>query len=264
MLELRNVSLSFNRGSVNQKEALRDVSVSFHKGDFVTVIGSNGAGKSTLLNIIAGVYLPDSGNVSVEGQDITQWADYRRAKFLGRVFQDPMKGTASNMMIEENLAMAYRRGRKRGLGWGITHKERELYRGLLKNLGLGLEDRLKTKAGLLSGGQRQALTLVMASLVEPKALLLDEHTAALDPKTAMRVMELTEEVVKQYNMATIMVTHNMKDALRYGNRLLMMHEGRMILDISGQEKKNYKVSDLLQMFERASGNEFVEDRFLLS
>jgi len=264
MLELRDVSLSFNRGSVNQKEALRDVSVSFRQGDFTTIIGSNGAGKSTLLNIIAGVFLPDSGNVFVEEHDITTWTDYRRARFLGRVFQDPMKGTASNMTIEENLAMACRRGKKRGLKWGITNKERELYRVLLKTLGLGLEDRLKTKAGLLSGGQRQALTLIMASLVEPKALLLDEHTAALDPKTAMRVMELTEEIIGKYNMTTIMVTHNMKDAIHYGNRLLMMHEGRMILDISGREKENLQVADLLQLFERASGDEFADDRFLLT
>ena len=263
MLELSNISLSFNRGSVNQKAALRNVSVSFKPGDFTTIIGSNGAGKSTLLNIIAGVYTPDAGNVSVDGNDITKWPDYKRAKFLGRVFQDPMKGTASNMMIEENLAMAYRRGKKRGLRWGITHKERLLYHDLLKSLGLGLKERLKTKTGLLSGGQRQALTLVMASLVEPKALLLDEHTAALDPKTAQRVLELTEEIVQKYNMTTIMVTHNMKDALRFGDRLLMMHEGKLILDISGQEKKDLKVADLLQMFERASGNEFVDDRLLL-
>ena len=264
MLEIKNVSLSFNRGSVNQKDALRNISLSFKQGEFVTIIGGNGAGKSTLLNVIAGVYRPDDGCVFIEGVDITKWTDYKRAKFLGRVFQDPTKGTASNMMIEENLAMAYRRGKKRGLKWGITYKERDLFRTLLKNLELGLEDRLKTKTGLLSGGQRQALTLVMASLVEPKAFLLDEHTAALDPKTAMRVLELTEDIIRKYEMTTIMVTHNMKDAIHYGNRLLMMHEGRIILDISGQEKKSLQVADLLQMFERVSGDEFNYDRILLN
>ena len=264
MLELNHIHLTFNPGSVNQKDALTDISVHFESGDFVTIIGGNGAGKSTLLNIIAGVYQPDVGQVIIDGQDITKWSDFRRAKYLGRVFQDPMLGTASDMMIEENLAMAYRRGKSRSLRWGIHHKEREMYQDRLQHLELGLESRLKTKAGLLSGGQRQALTLVMASLVEPKVLLLDEHTAALDPKTAARVLELTEEIVKDSHMITIMVTHNMRDAIHYGNRLLMMHEGRLILDISGQEKQNLEVKDLLQMFERASGNEFADDRSLLS
>jgi len=264
VIELKNISLSFNRGSVNQKDALKNVSVFFKPGDFTTVIGGNGAGKSTLLNVIAGVYPPDAGDVFIDGQNITRWTDFKRAGYLGRVFQDPMKGTAANMMIEENLAMAYRRGKKRGLKWGVSKSEREMYYDRLKHLGLGLEERLKTKVGLLSGGQRQALTLVMASLVEPKALLLDEHTAALDPKTAMRVLELTEEIVGEYRMTTIMVTHNMKDAIHYGNRLLMMHEGGLILDISGQDKQNLQVSDLLHLFERAAGDEFADDRSLLN
>lgn len=264
MLELKNVSMTFNGGTINEKKALDDVSLNLAPGDFVTVIGGNGAGKSTLLNVVAGVYPCDSGVIRLDGRDITDQPEHIRAKLLGRVFQDPMRGTAADMGIEENLAMAYRRGKTRGLGWGITGAEREDYVRRLRTLDLGLETRLKSKVGLLSGGQRQALTLLMATLQSPKLLLLDEHTAALDPKTARKVLELTEEIVAQDHLTTMMVTHNMKDALRLGNRLIMMHEGRIILDVGGEEKKGLTVADLLQKFETASGGEFANDRMLLS
>ena len=263
MLKVLDISKTFYPGTVNEKCALSKVSLTLNEGDFVTIIGGNGAGKSTLLNCISGLYPVDEGTITVDNIDLTKMPEHRRAKYLGRVFQDPMMGTAANMGIDENLAVALRRGKRRTLKWGIPHSEREQYKTLLATLNLGLEKRLSLKTGLLSGGQRQALTLLMATLQKPKLLLLDEHTAALDPKTAQRVLELTEEIVQKYNMTTIMVTHNMKDALRFGDRLLMMHEGKLILDISGQEKKDLKVADLLQMFERASGNEFVDDRLLL-
>jgi len=264
LLHVNNIYKVFNPGTVNEKVALRNVSLSLEKGDFVTLIGGNGAGKSTLLNCVAGVYPIDKGNIVIDGTDVTKLSEHKRAAILGRVFQDPMMGTASNMGIEENLALAYRRGQRRGLRWGISNKERELYRELLKQLDLGLEDRLGTKVGLLSGGQRQALTLLMATLKKPKLLLLDEHTAALDPKTAEKVLQLTEKLVVENNLTTLMVTHNMRDAIRHGNRLIMMHDGNVILDIKGEEKKKLTVEDLLKRFGKASGEEFANDRVLLS
>jgi len=236
MLKLFNINKTFNAGTINEKKVLVNFDLHLHPEDFVTVIGGNGAGKSTMLNIIAGVHISDSGQVILDGQDITKDPEYVRAKNLGRVFQDPMMGTAADMGIEENLAMAYRRNKKRGLSWGISHEERVLYHEKLKILDLGLENRLKSKVGLLSGGQRQALTLLMATLQKPKLLLLDEHTAALDPKTARRVLQITEEIVTENKLTTLMVTHNMKDAIRYGNRLIMMNEGRIIYDVAGEEK----------------------------
>jgi len=264
MLQVNGIYKGFNAGTVNEKIALCNVSLHLEKGDFVTLIGGNGAGKSTLLNCIAGVYQVDKGSIIIDGVDVTKLSEYKRAAFLGRVFQDPMMGTASDMGIEENLALAYRRGQKRGLRWGITNKERELYKKLLSQLGLGLENRLSTKVGLLSGGQRQAITLLMATLKRPKLLLLDEHTAALDPKTAEKVLELTDTIVKESNLTTLMVTHNMRDAIRHGNRLIMMHEGRIILDIKGEEKKKLTVENLLERFGKVSGEEFANDRALLS
>lgn len=264
MLELKNVRKTFNRGTVNEKKALCGVNLQLNKGDFVTIIGGNGAGKSTTLNMIAGVYPIDSGTIILDGDNISTKPEYARAKYLGRVFQDPMKGTAAGMEIEENMALAYRRGKKRGLSWGITKKEKELVHEQLKTLGLGLEDRMTSKVGLLSGGQRQALTLLMATLQEPKILLLDEHTAALDPKTAKKVLELTEEIVTAKNLTAMMVTHNMKDAIKMGNRLIMMHEGKIIYDVAGDEKKNLHVSDLLKKFEDVSGGEFANDRMMLA
>lgn len=264
MLELKNVRKTFNRGTVNEKKALCGVNLQLNKGDFVTIIGGNGAGKSTTLNMIAGVYPIDSGTIILDGDNISTKPEYARAKYLGRVFQDPMKGTAAGMEIEENMALAYRRGKKRGLSWGITKKEKELFHEQLKTLGLGLEDRMTSKVGLLSGGQRQALTLLMATLQEPKLLLLDEHTAALDPKTAKKVLELTEEIVTAKNLTAMMVTHNMKDAIKMGNRLIMMHEGRVIYDVAGDKKKNLHVSDLLKKFEDVSGGEFANDRMMLA
>jgi len=264
LLQVNNIYKVFNPGTVNEKVALRNVSLNLEKGDFVTLIGGNGAGKSTLLNCVAGVYPIDKGNIIIDGADVTKLSEHKRASILGRVFQDPMMGTASNMGIEENLALAYRRGQRRGLRWGISNKERELYRELLKQLDLGLENRLSTKVGLLSGGQRQALTLLMATLKKPKLLLLDEHTAALDPKTAEKVLQLTEKLVEENNLTTLMVTHNMRDAIRHGNRLIMMHDGRVILDIKGEEKKKLTVEDLLKRFGKASGEEFANDRVLLS
>ncbi|HOQ16992.1 MAG TPA: ABC transporter ATP-binding protein [Defluviitaleaceae bacterium] len=264
MLSVNNIYKVFNPGTVNEKVALRGISLTLEEGEFVTIIGGNGAGKSTLLNAIAGVYPVDEGSIIIDGTDVTKLPEHKRAAFLGRVFQDPMMGTASNMWIEENLALAYRRGQRRTLRWGIKQKEREYYKELLKTLELGLEDRMTTKVGLLSGGQRQALTLLMATLKKPKVLLLDEHTAALDPKTAQKVLEQTDKLVEENNLTTLMITHNMKDAIRHGNRLIMMHDGKIILDIKGEEKKNLTVEDLLERFGKVSGEEFANDRALLS
>lgn len=264
MLELSNVYKVFNAGTVNEKVALNNLSLTLDDGDFVTVIGGNGAGKSTMLNAIAGVWSPDAGKITIDGIDVTQMPEHKRAKFLGRVFQDPMMGTAADMNIEENLALAARRGKIRGLGWGISKAEREDYKQRLTALDLGLEDRLTSKVGLLSGGQRQALTLLMASLQKPKLLLLDEHTAALDPKTAAKVLTLSDQIVSENKLTTLMITHNMRDAIAHGNRLIMMHEGRVILDISGEAKKNLTVDDLLGKFTAASGSEFSNDRAMLS
>ena len=264
MLEINNIVKTFNPGTVNEKVALRGVSLHLKPGDFVTVIGGNGAGKSTLMNTVAGVYPVDSGSISIDGVDVTALPEHKRAKFIGRVFQDPMMGTAASMQIEENLALASRRGKPRTLRPGITRTEREGYRQQLKILGLGLEDRLTAKVGLLSGGQRQALTLLMATLQKPKLLLLDEHTAALDPKTAAKVLEVTQRIVDEEHLTTLMITHNMKDAIAHGNRLIMMHEGKIIYDVEGEEKRNLKVSDLLQKFEQASGGEFANDRMMLT
>ena len=261
MLELKHIVKTFHPGSVNEKRALQGIDLTLNDGDFVTVIGGNGAGKSTLLNAIAGTFPVDEGSILLDNADVTDEPVHKRAKYLGRVFQDPMTGTAGNMQIEENLALALRRGEKRSLRWQITSKEREEYREALKVLGLGLEDRLTTKVGLLSGGQRQALTLLMATLKRPKLLLLDEHTAALDPKTAAIVLDLTAKLIESERLTTFMVTHNMKDALRYGNRLIMMNEGKIILDVSGKEKEKLEVRDLLELFEE-SGD--VNDSMILS
>ena len=264
MLTLDHISKTFNPGTINEKRALDGLSLHLKPGDFVTVIGGNGAGKSTMLNAVAGVWPVDSGRIILDGVDVTAMPEYRRAQYIGRVFQDPMMGTAANMQIEENLALAARRGKKRTLRWGVTKAEREEYHEKLKSFGLGLEDRMTAKVGLLSGGQRQALTLLMASLQKPKLLLLDEHTAALDPKTASKVLNLTEEIVDEHHLTTLMVTHNMNDAIRLGNRLIMMHEGHVIYDVAGDEKKSLTVADLLQKFEEVSGGELANDRMLLS
>lgn len=264
MLKLSHVKKTFNRGTVTEKRALTGVDLTLADGDFVTVIGGNGAGKSTLLNMIAGVYPLDSGTVELDGEDISRLSEPKRAKYLGRVFQDPMRGTAADMQIEENLALAKRRGERRTLRWGITRAERDEYAELLKKLDLGLESRMQAKVGLLSGGQRQALTLLMATLTNPRVLLLDEHTAALDPKTASKVLELTEQIVGERKLTTLMVTHNMNDAIRLGNRLIMMHEGRVIYDVAGDEKRALTVPDLLQKFEEVSGGQLANDRMLLS
>ncbi len=263
MLELKNISKTFNPGTVNEKQALIDVNLTLEDGDFVTVIGGNGAGKSTMLNAIAGVWPVDEGQILIDGQDVTKLPEYKRASYLGRVFQDPMTGTAAAMNIEENLALALRRGQKRTLRKGIKASEREAYRELLAGLGLGLEDRMTSKVGLLSGGQRQALTLLMATLRKPKLLLLDEHTAALDPKTAAKVLETTELIVNRDHLTTLMITHNMRDAIAHGNRLIMMMEGEIILDIRGEEKKGLSVTDLLSRFEQVSGKEFANDKAIL-
>lgn len=264
MLELSHVYKVFNPNTVNEKIALNDLNLTLHDGDFVTVIGGNGAGKSTMLNAIAGVWRPDAGKILIDGVDVTAMPEHRRAKFLGRVFQDPMLGTAAGMGIDENLALAARRGKFRGLSWGIGKAEKAAYREKLATLELGLEDRMTSKVGLLSGGQRQALTLLMASLLQPKLLLLDEHTAALDPKTAAKVLALTDRIVVENHLTTLMITHNMKDAITHGNRLIMMHEGRVILDIAGEDKKKLTVDDLLAKFSVASGSEFANDRAMLS
>ena len=264
MLDVTAVEKTFNPGTINEKKALCGINLHLDEGDFVTVIGGNGAGKSTMLNMIAGVYPVDCGNIVIDGVDVTRLPEYKRAKYLGRVFQDPMTGTAAAMQIEENLALAARRGKRRTLRAGITSKERKEYRELLKILDLGLEDRLTAKVGLLSGGQRQALTLLMATLNKPKVLLLDEHTAALDPKTAKKVLDITEEIVAKNNLATIMITHNMADAIRVGNRLIMMHEGQIVVDVKGEEKKKLTIEQLLQMFEKSSGSQFTSDKVMLS
>lgn len=264
MLELKNVWKVFNAGTVNEKQALRGVDLTLNDGDFVTVIGGNGAGKSTMLNAVAGTYGVDAGSIIIDGTDVTHLPEYKRASFIGRVFQDPMLGTAPTMQIEENMALAARRGQRRGLGWGITRAEREEYRRLLERLDLGLEDRLTSKVGLLSGGQRQALTLLMASMKKPKLLLLDEHTAALDPKTAAKVLDTTETIVNRDHLTTLMITHNMRDAIQIGNRLIMMNNGRIIYDVEGEEKKRLTVEDLLKKFAQESGEELANDRMMLS
>ena len=264
MLEIKNLHKTFNKGTINEKVALNGVNLNLNQGDFVTIIGGNGAGKSTTLNAIAGVWPVDEGNIIVDGVDITDLSEHKRAIYLGRVFQDPMVGTAATMSIEENMAIGARRGQRRGFGWGITKKEREDFRERLKELDLGLEERLSSRVGLLSGGQRQAVTLLMAALKQPKLLLLDEHTAALDPKTAAKVLALSDKIIQENNLTAMMVTHNMKDAIAHGNRLIMMHEGKIIYDVSGEEKKKLHVADLLAKFEEVSGGEFANDRMMLT
>ena len=264
MLEIKNVYKTFNPGTVNQKVALNDLNLTLEDGDFVTVIGGNGAGKSTMLNAVAGVWPVDMGKIIIDGKDITRLPEHKRAAYIGRVFQDPMMGTAATMQIDENLALAARRGAGRTLRVGITKKENAEYHELLKTLGLGLEDRLTSKVGLLSGGQRQALTLLMASLQKPKLLLLDEHTAALDPKTAAKVLELSDRIVEENHLTTMMVTHNMKDAIAHGNRLIMMYNGRIVIDVSGEEKKKLTVPQLLELFSKVSGSDEADDKLLLS
>ena len=263
LLEIQDIHKTFNPGTINEKVALDGVNLNLNPGDFVTIIGGNGAGKSTTLNAIAGVWSVDKGKIIIDGVDITKLSEHKRAIYLGRVFQDPMTGTAATMSIEENMAIAARRGERRGLGWGITRKERESYKEALRELDLGLEERLNSKVGLLSGGQRQAITLLMASLKKPKLLLLDEHTA-LDPKTAAKVLAISDKIIKEHQLTAVMVTHNMKDAIAHGNRLIMMHEGKIIYDVSGEEKKKLHVSDLLAKFEEVSGGEFANDRMMLS
>ena len=264
MLEIKEIWKTFNAGTVNEKQALRGVSLTLNDGDFCTVIGGNGAGKSTMLNAVAGTFPVDAGTISIGGTDVTHLPEFKRAKFIGRVFQDPMMGTAPTMQIIENLALAARRGQNRGLKWGITKAEKERYQELLHGLDLGLEDRLTSKVGLLSGGQRQALTLLMASLQKPKLLLLDEHTAALDPKTAAKVLEATQRIVEKDHLTTMMITHNMRDAIAYGNRLVMMYDGRIVVDVSGEEKKHLTVEQLLNLFSQASGSDEADDKLLLS
>ena len=264
MLELKNIYKTFNPGTVNEKRALQGLNLSLADGDFVTVIGGNGAGKSTMLNIISGAYTVDEGSISIGGVDVTKLPEYKRAPYIGRVFQDPMMGTAATMQIEENLALAARRGQRRGLRTGISRAEREQYRELLKILDLGLEDRLTSKVGLLSGGQRQALTLLMATLKKPQLLLLDEHTAALDPKTAAKVLAATEQIVRRDNLTTLMITHNMRDAIAHGNRLVMLYDGRVVVDVRGEEKRRLTVEDLLEKFNQASGSTEADDKLLLS
>ena len=264
MLKIENIRKVFNPGTVNEKVALNGLNLHLQPGEFVTVIGGNGAGKSTMLNCVAGVYGVDEGNITIDGVDVTHLPEYKRAKYIGRVFQDPMMGTAATMQIEENLALAARRGKPRTLRTGITKKEREYYREQLKILDLGLEDRMTAKVGLLSGGQRQALTLLMATLQQPKLLLLDEHTAALDPKTADKVLEVTEKIVQKNNLTTLMITHNMRDAIAHGNRLIMMYNGHIVVDVSGEEKKKLTVEQLLNLFSQASGSDEADDKLILS
>lgn len=263
MLRVENIFKTFFPGTINEKKALRGLSLHLKPGDFATVIGGNGAGKSTTLNAIAGVFSVDSGKIIIDGEDLTKKPEHKRAKHIGRVFQDPMLGTAAGMMIEENLALAARRGKTPGLSWSFNSEQHDRFYELLKELDLGLEDRMTAKVGLLSGGQRQALTLLMATLKKPKLLLLDEHTAALDPKTAEKVLSLTDKIVKRDNLTTLMITHNMRDALRFGNRLIMLHNGRVIIDVEGEEKQHLQIADLLEMFEKASGDELASDRLLL-
>ena len=264
MLKVNNIEKTFNPGTINEKKALDGVSLHLNPGDFVTIIGGNGAGKSTLMNAITGVWPVDNGSIVLDGTNVTGMPEYKRAKYIGRVFQDPMMGTAPDMQIIENLALAYRRGKKRSLSWGITKKERELYHEKLKILGLGLEDRMTSKVGLLSGGQRQALTLLMASLQSPKLLLLDEHTAALDPTTAAKVLEISEEIISENNLTAMMITHNMHDAIAHGNRLIMMNEGKIIYDVQGEEKKNLTKADLMAKFAEIAGHQVESDKMLLS
>lgn len=264
MLVIKDVFKTFNPGTVNEKVALKGLSLHLKEGDFVTVIGGNGAGKSTMLNCVSGAYSVEEGQILIDGVDVTRLPEYKRAKFIGRVFQDPMMGTAATMQIEENLALAARRGKPRTLKPGITKAEREFYKEQLKILDLGLEERLTAKVGLLSGGQRQALTLLMATLQQPKLLLLDEHTAALDPKTADKVLEATQRIVEKSGLTTLMITHNMRDAIAYGNRLVMMYDGRVVVDVSGEEKKKLTVEQLLSLFSKASGSDEVSDKLLLS
>ena len=264
MLDVNNIYKTFNPGTVNQKTALNGVSLHLAPGDFVTVIGGNGAGKSTLLNPVAGVWKVDSGTISIDGVDLPHMPEHKRARYIGRVFQDPMMGTAATLQIEENLALAARRGKARTLRPGITKADREEYIERLKILDLGLENRLTSKVGLLSGGQRQALTLLLASLRKPKLLLLDEHTAALDPKTAAKVLDATEKIVTRDNLTTLMITHNMKDAIQHGNRLIMMYNGHIVIDVSGEEKKKLTVPQLLELFSKVSGSDEASDKLLLS
>ena len=264
MLEIKNISKTFNPGTINEKKALSDLSLTLKDGDFVTVIGGNGAGKSTLLNAVAGVWPVDCGSILLDGEDITALPEHKRAKYIGRVFQDPMMGTAPNMQMEENLALAMRRGQRRGLRWGVTKAERQEYREKLKTLGLGLEDRMTVKVGLLSGGQRQALTLLMASLRKPKLLLLDEHTAALDPATAAKVLELSDQIVAENGLTALMITHNMSDAIKHGNRLIMMDQGRIILDIEGEDKRHLTKKDLMDKFAQVAGYQIDSDETLLT
>lgn len=264
MLEIRHLHKTFHKGTINENHVINDFSLTFNDGDYVAVIGGNGAGKSTILNLISGGLLSDEGSILLDGKDITTMNEHRRAQFIGRVFQDPMMGTAADMLIEENLALAYRRGQSRGLKWGISQEERLFFKQKLAELGLGLENRLSAKMGLLSGGQRQAITLLMATLKQPELLLLDEHTAALDPKTAFKVMELSDKIIAEKRLTTLMVTHNMKDAIVYGNRLIMLHKGKIVLDIRGEEKKQLTVQQLIDKFTSVSGSELVDDGVLLS
>ena len=264
MLEIKEIWKTFHAGTVNEKQALRGISLTLEDGDFCTVIGGNGAGKSTMLNAVAGTFPVDAGTISIGGTDVTRLPEFKRAKFIGRVFQDPMMGTAPTMQIVENLALAARRGQPRGLKWGLSKAEKDRYQELLHGLDLGLEDRLTSKVGLLSGGQRQALTLLMASLQKPKLLLLDEHTAALDPKTAAKVLELSDRIVAENRLTTMMVTHNMKDAIAHGNRLIMLYNGRIVIDVSGEEKKKLTVPQLLELFSKVSGSDEADDKLLLS
>ena len=264
MLELKSICKTFNPGTINEKKALNGLNLHLKPGDFVTVIGGNGAGKSTMLNAVAGVWPVDSGSIIIDGIDVTGQPEHKRAAYIGRVFQDPMLGTAPNMQLEENLALALRRGKRRGLSWGVTNAEREQYRELLKGLGLGLEERLTAKVGLLSGGQRQAVTLLMASLQKPKLLLLDEHTAALDPATAAKVLELSDKIVSENNLTALMITHNMTDAIKHGTRLIMMHEGRIIFDVEGEEKAKLTKQDLMNKFAEIAGTQLESDQILLT
>lgn len=263
MLEINNVYKTFNANTVNEKKVFEGLSLTLKEGDFVTVIGGNGAGKSTMLNVVSGAIIPDEGTVTIDGVDVTRLPEHKRAKYIGRVFQDPRMGTATDMWVEENMSIADSRGMRRGLRWAITNKDREKYKQQLALLDLGLEDRLSTKMGLLSGGQRQAVTLLMATMRKPKLLLLDEHTAALDPKTAAKVLEITDKLITENNLTALMVTHNMKDAIAHGNRLIMMNAGKVIIDVSGEEKKKLTVETLLDAFSKASGAEFASDRALL-
>ncbi len=263
MITLKNIKKYFHRGSVNEVFALNDINLQINEGDFITVIGSNGAGKSTLLNCIAGSFFPDTGSITINKCDVTAWPEYKRAKFISRVFQDPLLGTCPAATIEQNMALAVRRGKKRWLSPGVKKRDRELFKERLNHLGLGLEDRLQDIVGLLSGGQRQALTMLMATMLRPEVLLLDEHIAALDPKTATQILNLTREIVREQQLTTLMITHNMKHAIAFGNRLIMLHQGRIILDLKDGEKENLTVKDLLAQFYKSQGEELANDSLLL-